>query len=191
MIVKILTSFLTVFPGSLGVLSLKPVHPHIFLFSFFLLSTRAIMEQLSIQKLFGLKGEFYELPKSSKLILSSSYEHHPGFTTMVREQSFSGWWQWKSIPSPTWIWVIAFGHDDFRHDTRNYKMGKFPFSLTETMKQWYTCTIGITNSDRDDLKDRLCLIFFPISRIITMQMEVLDFEQMRRNLWVAGLGSLC
>ena len=48
------------------------------------------MEQLSIQKLFGLKGEFYELPKSSKLILSSSYEHHPSFTTMVREQSFSG-----------------------------------------------------------------------------------------------------
>jgi hypothetical protein len=34
--------------------------------------------------------EFVEPPQSSKPIIASSFELHPGFIAMVREQSFSG-----------------------------------------------------------------------------------------------------
>ena len=48
------------------------------------------MEQPTIQNLFAPKGEFVEAPQSSKPITTSSYELHPGFIAMVREQTFLG-----------------------------------------------------------------------------------------------------
>jgi hypothetical protein len=48
------------------------------------------MKQLSIQQLATSKGEFYEPSQSSKQILSSGYELHPGFIAMIRNQPFSG-----------------------------------------------------------------------------------------------------
>jgi len=47
------------------------------------------MEQPTILNLFAPKGEFVKPPQSSKPITASSYELHPGFIAMVREQAFS------------------------------------------------------------------------------------------------------
>ena len=48
------------------------------------------MEQLTIQNLSAPKGEFIEPLQSSKPIIASSYELHPGFIAMVQEQAFLG-----------------------------------------------------------------------------------------------------
>jgi hypothetical protein len=48
------------------------------------------MEHISIQKLSAPKGKFLEPPQSSKPIIASGYEHHPGFIALVWEQPFLG-----------------------------------------------------------------------------------------------------
>jgi hypothetical protein len=48
------------------------------------------MDSLSIHEFSAPKDEFLESPQSSKPITTSSFELHPGFIAMVREQSFSG-----------------------------------------------------------------------------------------------------
>ena len=47
------------------------------------------MEQPTILNLSAPKGEFIEPPQSSMPNTASSYELHPGFIAMVREQAFS------------------------------------------------------------------------------------------------------
>jgi len=44
-------------------------------------------------------------------------------------------------------------------------------------KQWYTNAIESTNGDWDELKDKFCLAFFPMSHIVSLQRAILDFEK--------------
>jgi hypothetical protein len=37
--------------------------------------------------------------------------------------------------------------------------------------------VGLQNTDRDELKDKFCLAFFPMSRIISLVKAILNFEQ--------------
>jgi hypothetical protein len=53
----------------------------------------------------------------------------------------------------------------------------FPFSLKGEAKQWYTNVVGSMNGDWEKLKDKFCLVFFPMSRINSLPMAILDFEQ--------------
>jgi hypothetical protein len=48
------------------------------------------MEQPTIENLSAPKSELIELPQSSKPIITSSYELHPGFIAMVQNQAFLG-----------------------------------------------------------------------------------------------------
>jgi hypothetical protein len=54
-------------------------------------------------------------------------------------------------------------------------------------KQWYTQAIGSTNGDWDELKDKFCLAFVPISHIISLPREILDFEQYEKESIGAAL----
>ena len=60
-------------------------------------------------------------------------------------------------------------------ETLRWKL--FPFSLTEKEKQWCTHNVGKVNGEWEELRDRLCLAFFSISRIASLQKEILDFRQ--------------
>jgi hypothetical protein len=53
----------------------------------------------------------------------------------------------------------------------------FPFSLKGKAKQWYMFAIESMNGDWDELKDKFCLAFFPMSRIGSLPRVILDFEQ--------------
>jgi hypothetical protein len=44
-------------------------------------------------------------------------------------------------------------------------------------KQWYTHAIESTNGDWDELKDKFCLSFFPMSRIGSLPRAILDFKK--------------
>ena len=57
----------------------------------------------------------------------------------------------------------------------------FPFSLTEKGKQWYTHVVESTNGDWDELKDKFCLAFFPMSRIISLPRAIRDFEHREKE----------
>ena len=69
------------------------------------------------------------------------------------------------------------------HDTLKWKL--FQFSLVEGAKQWYAHTIRSINGDWDELRDKFCLAFFPISRIITLRLEILTFQQKKETLGAA------
>jgi len=60
-------------------------------------------------------------------------------------------------------------------ETLRWKL--FPFSLAERAKQWYTHNVGKVNGEWEELSDRFCLAFFPISRITSLRKEILDVRQ--------------
>jgi hypothetical protein len=76
--------------GVVVVVSLNLVHSCIFYFILSFLFIFSPMEQPTIENLSTPKGELIELPQSSKPIIASSYELHPGFIAMVQNQAFSG-----------------------------------------------------------------------------------------------------
>jgi hypothetical protein len=45
------------------------------------------------------------------------------------------------------------------------------------VKQWYTFAVESTNEDWDELNDKFCLAFFPMSCIDSLLRAILDFEQ--------------
>ena len=53
------------------------------------------------------------------------------------------------------------------------------------MKQWYTFAIESMNGDWDELKDKFCLAFFPMSRIGSLPRAILDFEQREESIGAA------
>jgi len=60
-------------------------------------------------------------------------------------------------------------------ETLQWKL--FPFSLNERARQWYAHNIGKVNREWEELRDRFCHAFFPISRIASLRKEILDFRQ--------------
>jgi len=66
------------------------------------------------------------------------------------------------------------------HETLKWKL--FPFSLSERAKQWYAHTVISVNGGWDELRDKFCLAFFPISRIITLYLEILTFQQKEKEI---------
>jgi hypothetical protein len=59
-------------------------------------------------------------------------------------------------------------------ETLTWKL--FPFSLIEKVEQWDTHAIGSTNGDWEELKDKFCLAFSPMSRIVSLPNAIFDFE---------------
>jgi hypothetical protein len=135
------------------------------------------MDSLSINQFSAPKGKFIEPPQSLKPITASSFELRPGFIAMVWEQSFSGFddenpyhhlREFEQLCSCLSIVGMA-------QETLRWKL--FSFSLAERAKQWYAHNIGKVNEEWEELRDRFCLAFFPISRIASLRKEILDFHQ--------------
>ena len=72
------------------------------------------------------------------------------------------------------LWIIL-SIAGMAQETLRWKL--FPFSLAERAKQWYTHNEGKVNGEWEDLRDRFCLAFFPISRIASLRKEILYFRQ--------------
>jgi len=53
----------------------------------------------------------------------------------------------------------------------------FPFSLIGVAKHWYNKTIGSMQGDWENLCSNFCLNFFPVSRVASLRIEVLNFKQ--------------
>ena len=57
----------------------------------------------------------------------------------------------------------------------------FPFSLTGRAKQWYSRTVGSMQGDWETLCSKFYLRFFPISKIVSLRKEVLNFRQLEEE----------
>ena len=64
-------------------------------------------------------------------------------------------------------------------DTHKWKL--FPFSLKGKAEQWYTYTVGSVHDNWDELRDKFCLEFFPMSRIIALHRDIRSFQQNERE----------
>jgi hypothetical protein len=61
------------------------------------------------------------------------------------------------------------------HETLKWKA--FPFSLMGWARQWYKLHVSSCHGSWVILKDQLCFTFFPLSKIIDLHNEVLNFAQ--------------
>jgi hypothetical protein len=61
------------------------------------------------------------------------------------------------------------------NETLRWKL--FPFSLTGKANQWYNRTVGSVQRDRETLSSKFYLQFFPISRVVSLRLEILHFKQ--------------
>ena len=100
---------------------------------------------------------------------------------MVREQNFSGYEnenhyyhlrEFKQLCSCLSIAGMA-------QETLRWKL--FPFSLNGKVRQWYAHNVGKINGEWDELQDKFCLAFFPISRIASLQKQILDLCQDKKE----------
>ena len=64
-------------------------------------------------------------------------------------------------------------------DTLKWKL--FPFFLIGKAEQWYTYTVVSVNDNWDELRDKFCLEFFPMSRIIALRRDIPSFQQNERE----------
>jgi hypothetical protein len=62
----------------------------------------------------------------------------------------------------------------------------FPFSLTGRAKHWYSQTVGSMQRDWEMLCSKFCLRFFPISRVVSLRKEILNFRQLEEESLAAS-----
>jgi hypothetical protein len=64
-------------------------------------------------------------------------------------------------------------------ETLKWKL--FPFSLTGLAKLWYTRHVGSVHGEWEVLQTKFCIDFFPISWVVELRREVLNFQQKEKN----------
>jgi hypothetical protein len=64
-------------------------------------------------------------------------------------------------------------------ETLRWKL--FPFSLIGRAKHWYSQTIGSMQGHWKTLFSKLCLSFFAISRVVSLQKEVVNFRKVEEE----------
>jgi hypothetical protein len=57
----------------------------------------------------------------------------------------------------------------------------FPFCLVRGAKKWYYSSVGSMEGSWDKLREKFCLSFFPMSRVVTLRLEILSFKQLDKE----------
>ena len=110
--------------------------------------------------------------------ITPSYELRPCLIKLIQDKSFSG----EGDENPyshlqefeqTCACLRIAGMSD---KTVRWKL--FPFSLTGRAKHWYSQTVGSMQGDWEMLCSKFCLCFFPISKLVSLRKQVLNFRQL-------------
>ena len=138
------------------------------------------MKPNPIQNLSASKGEFPE-PSLLKSNHSFGYELHRSLKALVRAQPFLGHDKENTCHHLHEFEEMCscLSISSMTQETLKWKL--FPFSLMGKAKQWYTQAVGSTNGDWDELKDKFCLAFFPMSRIDSLPRAILDFKDYEKE----------
>jgi hypothetical protein len=114
---------------------------------------------------------------SSHPIKAKGYEIRPDFISLVRELNFAGGLDenpYKHLQDFEEIYAIVM-ISGMNHGTLKWKA--FPFSLMGWAKQWYKLHVSSCHGSWVILKDQVYFTFFPLSKIIDLHNEVLNFAQ--------------
>jgi hypothetical protein len=121
------------------------------------------------------EGKYLEIATSSHPIEAEGYEIHPDFISLVRELNFA-----RGLDEHPYKHLQDFEEicatlmiSGMNHETLKWKA--FPFLLTAWAKQWYKLHASSSHGSWVILKDQLCFAVFPLSEIIDLQNEVLNF----------------
>jgi hypothetical protein len=126
------------------------------------------------------EGKYLEPATSLHPIEAEGYEIHPDFISLVRELNFAGdldenlYKHLQDFEEICTTLMISW----MNHETLKCKA--FPFSLTGWAKQWYKLHVSSCHGSWIILKDQFYFAFFPLSKIIDLRNEVLNFAQ---NEW--------
>jgi hypothetical protein len=121
------------------------------------------------------KGKYLEPATSSHPIKAEGYEIRPDFISLVRELNFAGGFDenpYKHLQDFKEICATLM-ISGMNHETLKCKA--FLFSLTGWAIQWYKHHVNYCHGSWDVLKDQLFFAFFPLSKIIDLWNEVLNF----------------
>jgi hypothetical protein len=123
------------------------------------------------------EGKYLEPYTSSHPIEAEGYEIYPDFISLVRELNFA-----EGLDENPYKHLQDFEEicatlmiSGMNHETLKWKA--FPFSLAGWAKQWYKLHVSSCHGSWVILKDQFCFTFFPLSKIIDLCNEVLNFAQ--------------
>jgi hypothetical protein len=123
------------------------------------------------------KEKYLESATSSHPIEAEGYEIRPDFISLVRELNFAGGFDensYKHLQDFKEICATLM-ISGMNHETLKWKT--IPFSLMGWAKQWYRLYVSGCHGSWVVLKDQFCFSFFPLSKIIDLQNEVLNFAR--------------
>jgi hypothetical protein len=123
------------------------------------------------------EGKYLEPATSLHPIKAEGYEIRPNFISLIRELNFTGGLDenpYKSLQDFEEICATLM-ISGMNHEALKWKA--FPFSLTGWVKQWYKFHVNSCQASWIILKDQFCFAFFPLSKIIDLRNEVLNFAQ--------------
>jgi hypothetical protein len=123
------------------------------------------------------EGKYLEPATSLHPIEDEGYEIHPDFISLVRELNFARGLNenpYKHLQNfeeiCATLMILGLNHEIL-------KWKAFPFSLTGWAKQWYKFHVSCCHGSWVILKDQFYFAFFPLSKIINLRKEVLNFAQ--------------
>lgn len=67
----------------------------------------------------------------------------------------------------------------------------FPFPLWKGTKQWYTLAVSKLYGEWKELKSRFYLAFFPLTHVVSLRKEVLNFQQDEKESIGAAWAQFC
>jgi hypothetical protein len=123
------------------------------------------------------EGKYLEPTTSLHPIEVEGYEIRLDFISLVRELNFAGGLDqnlYKHLQDFEEIYATLM-ISGMNQETLKWKA--FPFSLRGWAKQWYKLHVSNYHGSWVILKDQLCFGFFPLSKIIDLHNEFLNFAQ--------------
>ena len=115
-------------------------------------------------------------PEFSEPIITPGYELRMSLIKLIRDQSFSGEGNKNTYSHiREFEWTCACLRITGMSD-KIIRWKLFPFSMTGRAKHWYSQTIGSMQGDWETLCSKFYLHFFPISKVVSLRKEVLNFR---------------
>jgi hypothetical protein len=116
-------------------------------------------------------------PESLEPIITPGFEVNPCFIKLIQDNSFLGEgdenpYSYLQEFEQIYACLRIVGMLD---NTLRWKL--FPFSLMGRAKHWYNQTIESMQGDWETLCSKFCLRFFPISKVVSLRKDVLNFRQ--------------
>jgi hypothetical protein len=123
------------------------------------------------------EGKYLEPATSSHPMETKGYEICLDFISLIRELNFARGLDENSYKHLQDFEEICATLLISGMNLETLKWKTFTFSLTGWAKQWYKLHVSSYHDSWVFLKDQLCSAFLPLSKIINLHNEVLNFAQ--------------